>query len=118
MSRVLITGGSRGIGAATAIRFASEGATQLTITYLHRREDALEVAERCEQLGARVTLCQVDLRDHPSSQETLKAAVGEMGGVDVLVNNAGMTSDALALRMTEERWNQVLDTNLKSSFFL
>ena len=118
MSRVLITGGSRGIGAATALRFSLQGIDHLTITYRQQHEQALEIAERCESHGVKVSVCQLDLEDLSTSQERLQHAISEMGGVDILVNNAGTTSDALALRMTEHRWDQVLDVNLKSTFFL
>lgn len=118
MSRVLITGGSRGIGAAVALRFAFLGVDHLTITYRNRHETARAVAELCREQGVKVTLCPIDSREHQSSQESVKRAISEMGGVDILVNNSGMTSDALAMRMTEDRWDEVLDANLKSAFFL
>ncbi len=118
MSKVLITGGSRGIGAEIAKKFAIQGVEHITLSYLHRHKAAEEVAEYCERLGVKTTLCQLDLTHLDDVRDKVRGAITKMGGVDILVNNAGITDDALALRMTEERWESVLHTNLTSPFFL
>ena len=118
MAKVLITGGSRGIGAATAIEFAKQGYIDLFITYKHRKEQAEEVAEACRQYGARVNTSMVDLSDRDQTLALVPRALEVMGGIDCLVNNAGVTQDTLALRMNIDRWESVLEVNLNAAFFL
>ena len=118
MKRALITGGSRGIGAAVAVRLAERGYTELALTYRTRRDAALEVAERCISAGANVELIEVDFASPEDITRCLERIHELWGGVDTLVNNAGITSDALALRMRPDRWSEVLDVNLSAPFFL
>ena len=109
MKRALITGGSRGIGAAVAIELAKRGYSHIGITYRSRLHDAEEVAERCRAYGAAVEVIKADLNETSHAEGVISRVVEVWGGLDVLVNNAGITSDALALRMREERWREVLD---------
>jgi 3-oxoacyl-[acyl-carrier protein] reductase len=118
MAKVLITGGSRGIGAATAIEFAKGENIDLFITYKHRKDQAEEVAETCRQYGARVNTSMVDLSDRDQTLALIPRALEVMGGIDCLVNNAGVTQDTLALRMNIDRWESVLEVNLNAVFFL
>src|SRR5262249_30671831 len=113
--RVVVTGGSRGIGRATALAFAREGAT-VGITYAQRREDAEEALAALAATGASAHAVQADVAD--ATQVTrmfdeLRAALG--GHVDVLVNNAAVTHDALLMMLTESAWDRVLDTDLKGA---
>ena len=118
MDKAFITGGSRGIGAEVAKQLAYNGIGKLVIGYYHRESDAQKVADHCASFGTEVQLCQLDLNDIEEAQSKLKEAVKNMGGIDILINNAGITQDSLALRMNMERWDTVLDVNLKASFFL
>lgn len=118
MSKIFITGGSRGIGSEVAKHFAKKGAKYLTICYFLNRSAAEKVALECRELGAEVHLCQLDLNNQEISELRIKEAIKLMEGIDVLINNAGITEDALALRMTNAKWDQVLQTNLTSPFFL
>ena len=118
MTRAFITGGSRGIGAEIAKCLASQGIKTITLGYHTRHTDAIQVAETCRNLGAQVELCQFDLTSIDIAQEALIRSIKQMGGLDILVNNAGVTEDALALRMTQQRWRNVLATNLDASFFM
>lgn len=118
MKRALITGGSRGIGAAVATQLATRGYSHIGITYRSRLHDAEEVADRCRAHGATVEVIQADLNETSHAEGVISRVVELWGGLDVLVNNAGITSDALALRMREERWREVLDVNLTSPFLM
>jgi 3-oxoacyl-[acyl-carrier protein] reductase len=103
----LVTGGSRGIGAAIARELARAGAN-VTLSYRTGKHEAEEVAQ---EIGARAV--QADVSDG----EQAKALVAEAGDVDVLVNNAGLTRDGVFIRMSDEDWNEVIDTNLGGVFY-
>ena len=118
MSKILITGGSRGIGAGVALHCASLDQAELILTYQSRREQADHVAHLCRQKGATVHLIQADLAQPHQIKALLSQALELTGHIDCLVNNAGITRDALSLRMTEDQWDQVLDVNLKAAFLL
>ena len=111
----LVTGGSRGIGAAIVRRFREEGA-RVAFTYARSAEAADALAA---ELGADDTRAfRSDAADYTQA-ETLVAEVTEaLGPIDVVVNNAGITRDNLVLRMSEEQWDEVIRTNLKSVFNL
>ena len=118
MSKILITGGSRGIGAGVALNCSGLDQAELILTYQNRRDQADQVAELCRQKGASVHLVQADLSDPIQIKDLLARSFDLLGRIDCLVNNAGITRDALSLRMTEEQWDQVLDVNLKAAFLL
>jgi 3-oxoacyl-[acyl-carrier protein] reductase len=107
----LVTGASGGIGEAIARQLHAQGAT---VVLAGRRRDAL--AALAEALGERVSVAVAELAE-PEAAEQLIAAAGE-GGVDALINNAGLTRDNLALRMKDEDWQTVLDVNLSAGFRL
>ena len=113
----VVTGGSRGIGAAIAVKLASLGA-DLALLYAGNGAKAEAVAESCRALGVRAETYLCDVADG----EAVKAAVGkikaELGGVQLLVNNAGITRDGLVAAMKEEDFDAVLDTNLKGAFHM
>jgi 3-oxoacyl-[acyl-carrier protein] reductase len=108
----LVTGASGGIGEAIARQLHAQGAT---VVLAGRRRDAL--AALAEALGERTRVTVADLAE-PGAAEQLIAAAEADGGVDVLVNNAGLTRDNLALRMKDEDWQTVLDVNLSAGFRL
>ena len=113
----LVTGGSRGIGAAIARRFAEQGAA-VAFTYRSSAEQAHAMAAQLSELGVKAKAYQSDASSYQASEELANAVLEEFGKVDILVNNAGITRDNLMLRMTEEMWDDVIQTNLKSIFNL
>lgn len=111
----LVTGASRGIGRAIAIRLAKEGA-DLVLSYASSSEAAESVKIECEALGSRVILVRADVSVSEDVDALFDAAVNEFGRVDILINNAGITKDNIILRMKEEEFDAVIDTNLKGTF--
>ena len=111
----LITGASRGLGRAMAIAFAKEGA-KVAIVYAGNTEAAEACAEECRALGVQAKAYRCDVADYAACGETVEAVAVDLGGVDILINNAGITRDKLLLRMSEEDYDAVLDTNLKGAF--
>ena len=110
----LITGGSRGIGAALVRTFAKEGA-KVAFTY---RSSAGPANELVEELGENVKAYQSDASDFAAAGELIKQVTADLGNINVLINNAGVTRDTLLLRMSEDQWDTVMDNNLKSIFNL
>jgi len=111
----LVTGGSRGIGKAIALQLAEAGADVL-ITYARSAEAAEEVVRQIEETGRKAKAVQADAVDLNEAVKVIAIAQDEFGGLDILVNNAGITRDTLIMRMTEEQWDDVIHTNLKSVF--
>lgn len=113
----VITGGTRGIGLAIAKRLAQEG-YDLLLTY----RDATSVAEaaQAELAGSsrRVEVMAADVSTADGAGATIEAAMQQLGGLDVVVNNAGITRDTLIMRMSDEDWDAVLTTNLKGTFLV
>ena len=113
----LVTGGSRGIGAAIAQRFAEQGA-DVAFTYRSSAEQANAVADQLSALGVKAKAYRSDASSYEAAETLANTVLEEFGKVDILVNNAGITRDNLMLRMTEEMWDEVIETNLKSIFNL
>jgi 3-oxoacyl-[acyl-carrier protein] reductase len=113
--KVLITGSSRGIGAEIAKKMAALGA-EVIINYANSEARAEKVKAEIEAAGGRAHLIQADVSNFDEAAGLVKKAYKKMGGLNVLVNNAGITRDKLILRMKEEDWDQVLDINLKGVF--
>jgi 3-oxoacyl-[acyl-carrier protein] reductase len=111
----LVTGGSRGIGRAIALTLAEYGA-DVAITYRSSVDAANEVKEEIEGKGRKAKAIQADAVSFDGAEEVIGEITVDWEKLDVLVNNAGITKDNLILRMTEEQWDQVIDTNLKSIF--
>jgi 3-oxoacyl-[acyl-carrier protein] reductase len=111
----LITGGARGIGRAIALAFASEGA-HVAFSDIALGSAAQEVVDLIRAKGVKAIALQSDVRDFASTQSVVDSVIKEFQRIDILVNNAGITRDNLLLRMTEEDWDLVIDTNLKGSF--
>jgi len=111
----VVTGSSRGIGRAIALRLAAEGAA-VVVNYHSNEAAANEVVEQIRADGGRAIAVQADVRDPAQAQALINAAKKEFGRVDILVNNAGTTRDMLIMRMSEEDWDLVIDTNLKGAF--
>lgn len=111
----LVTGGSRGIGREIALKLAEYGA-DVAVTYARSADAANEVKEQIEQSGRHSMALQADAVKFEKADEVIQTIVDKWEKLDILVNNAGITRDNLILRMTEEQWDQVMDTNLKSIF--
>jgi len=114
---VLITGASRGIGKAIAERCVAEGA-KVAFTYLSSEEKANALIAELTKDGGVVKGFKSNAADFDAAQTLVDDVVAEFGTIDVLVNNAGITRDNLLMRMTEEMWDEVINTNLKSAFNL
>ncbi|MEZ4920720.1 MAG: 3-oxoacyl-[acyl-carrier-protein] reductase [Saprospiraceae bacterium] len=112
----LITGGSRGIGEALVRRFAAHGA-QVAFTYVSDSSSARANALAAE-LGEGVKAYQSDAGDYAQAETLVADVVKDFGKLDIVVNNAGITRDTLMLRMSEQQWDEVIQTNLKSIFNL
>ena len=111
----LVTGASRGIGAAVALRLASEGAT-VVVNYAGSREAALGVVDAIVAAGGRASAVQADVSDPAACTALVEGVVTEYGAIDILVNNAGITRDGLIVRMSDEDWSAVINTNLTGVF--
>ena len=110
--KVLITGGSRGIGAACVRRFAKQGDD---VVFFYRSSDAAAERLVCE-CGAKAI--RVDVSDPDAVQEAVARAAAELGGIDVLVNNAGIAQIKLLSDITDADWQRMLGTNLSGAFYL
>lgn len=111
----MVTGGSRGIGRAIALTLAEYGA-DVAITYASSADAANEVKEEIKAKGRKAKAIQADAVKLEKAEEVIAEVKDDWGKLDILVNNAGITRDNLILRMNEEQWDQVIDTNLKSIF--
>jgi 3-oxoacyl-[acyl-carrier protein] reductase len=114
---VLVTGGSRGIGRACAVAFGEKGA-RVVLTYVGNEAAAQEAVGLVEAAGGRAVALKLDVADARACAELVERVVKEQGRLDVLVNNAGVAVDGLALRVKDEDWDRQLDTNLKGAFAL
>ena len=112
----LVTGGSRGIGAAIVRLLAQRGAS-VAFCYRQNAELAQQLAQQVQQgTGKKVLAFRADVTDAEQAMTMVQKVQEGLGEVDILVNNAGITRDALLLRMDEEKWDEVLDTNLRGAF--
>ncbi len=110
----VITGAGRGIGRAIALKFAGEGADIVCVS--RTAENAEKVAGEVRALGRKAWAHAVDVADSKAVADAGEKILGETARVDVLVNNAGITRDGLIMRMSEEDWDTVVNTNLKGAF--
>lgn len=113
---ILITGASKGIGRALALGCAREGA-DIILNYHSDRSEADAVAAQIAALGRRAVCLRADISRVPEIEQMFAAARKEFPRLDVLINNAGLTGWASFFDTTEEKWDVVLDTNLKGTFF-
>lgn len=111
----VVTGASRGIGRAVALRLAREQAA-VVINYNGSREKAEEVVREIEAAGGTACAMQCDVSDFQACETFFQEVVQRFGRVDILVNNAGVTRDGLLMKMSEEDFDKVVDTNLKGAF--
>lgn len=111
----LVTGAGRGIGKAIALALGKAGA-DVAITFARSAEAAEAVKAELESMGRKALIYQADAVDAKRADEVIGDIVNQWGKLDVLVNNAGITKDTLIMRMSEEQWDDVIQTNLKSVF--
>ena len=111
----LVTGASRGIGRAIALRLAAEGAN-IAINYAGNTAKAEETKAAIEVAGGKAALFQAAVSDSAQVEQMVASVLETFGSLDILVNNAGITRDGLLMRMKEEDFDAVLDTNLKGIF--
>jgi 3-oxoacyl-[acyl-carrier protein] reductase len=113
----IITGASRGIGRSIALKCAAEGA-KIAFTYLSSDEKAKALEDELKAQGVDAKGFKSNAADYASAEDLVKQVVELFGTVDIVVNNAGITRDNLLMRMTEEQFDEVINTNLKSVFNL
>lgn len=113
--RVLLTGGSRGIGRATVIELARRGA-DVAFTFSRNAESAETVRAEAAGFGTKVLAFQSDVANFDAAKQLVTDVREQLGGVDVVVNNAGIVRDKLLLQMNESDWDEVMNTNLKGVF--
>lgn len=111
----LITGGSRGIGKAIALQFASQG-LRVAVNYISNRDAADEVVKLVEDAGSSAVAVQGDVTKRPDVERIFAETSETLGPVEILVNNAGIISDSLLMRMSDEDWDSVIDLDLRSVF--
>lgn len=111
----LVTGASRGIGRAIALELAQRG-YDVAINYAGSEDKAKEVAASVEQLGRKAIVVKADVTNESDVKSMVKSVITELGSIDILVNNAGITRDNLLIRMKEDEFDQVINTNLKGVF--
>ena len=112
----LVTGASRGIGRAVALALAAEGAS-VALNFAGNVAAAEAVRAEIESAGGKAILVPADVSDENAVEDMVKTVTEAFGSIDILVNNAGITRDGLLLRMKEEDWDAVLNTNLKGVFY-
>ena len=111
----LITGGSRGIGEGVAIKFAEEGA-HIAFTYVSSDEKAKILEEKLSSYGVKAKGFKSNAGVYADAEKTVSEVLKEFSTIDICVNNAGISRDNLLLRMTEQQWDEVMETNLKSVY--
>lgn len=111
----IVTGGSRGIGRAVCLRLAKEG-VHIILNYTSNKEAAEETAKVCEEFGVQVRIVQANVSKAEACEMLFAEALKINGRVDILVNNAGITRDNLLIRMKDEDFDAVIQTNLRGTF--
>ena len=111
----IVTGGTRGIGKAIVAELAKRGAN-VAFNYSKSADEAAKLKAEIEAAGGKVFAASCDVANTEAAADFVKQAAGEFGAIDFLVNNAGITRDTLILRMKEDDWDSVIDTNLKGAW--
>jgi 3-oxoacyl-[acyl-carrier protein] reductase len=113
--KAVVTGGSRGIGRAIALLYAKEGADVL-VNYHSNDAAAKETVAEIEKLGRKGVAVAADVANYASAQNMIDECVKQLGGVDIVVNNAGVSKPSMLLKMKEEDWDAIIDIHLKAAF--
>jgi len=111
----VVTGGSRGIGRSIALELAAKGAN-VVVNYTSRYEAALSVVREIEEFGVSGMAVKADVSKAEEVENLVNEVLNKFGGIDILINNAGITRDNLIIRMTEQEFDEVINTNLKGAF--
>lgn len=112
----LVTGGSRGIGRAIALELSARGAA-VAVNYAASAEAASEVVNLVRAGGGRAVALGADVADPAAAAGLIARTAEELGGLDILINNAGINRDGLAMRLSDEDWRRVIDVDLSGAFF-
>ena len=113
--KAIVTGGSRGIGRAIALMYAKEGADVL-VNYHSNDAAAKDTVAEIEKLGRKGVAVAADVANYKSAQSMVDECVKQLGGVDIVVNNAGISKPSMLLKMKEEDWDTIIDIHLKAAF--
>lgn len=113
---IIITGASRGIGREIALKLAKEGAN-IVVGYRSSEEDAIKLKKEIESYGSKALIVKGDVTESNYAKELVNICKEVLGSIDVLINNAGITKDGLIMRMRDEDFSSVIDTNLKGTFY-
>ena len=113
----VVSGGSRGIGRAVCIRLAKEGAN-IVFSYVSNADAVANTAEECKALGAEVVSVKGDVAKKEDCENLIKIATENFGKIDILVNNAGITRDNILMMMSDEEFDEVIQTNLKGTYMM
>lgn len=113
--RAIVTGGTRGIGKAIVLELADKGC-DVVFTYHSSEQAAREVEQEACQKGVKAFGIKADASQFSEAEKTVQYAIENLGGLDILINNAGITKDGLLMRMSEKDFDDVIDANLKSVF--
>jgi 3-oxoacyl-[acyl-carrier protein] reductase len=113
--KAIVTGGSRGIGRAIALMYAKEGADVL-VNYHSNDAAAKDTVAEIEKLGRKGIAVAADVADYTSAQNMVEECVKQLGGVDIVVNNAGVSKPSMLLKMKEEDWDAIINIHLKAAF--
>ena len=111
----IVTGGSLGIGTAIALKLAEFGAN-VAINYRKHKEEAEKVIEKVKDMGCKGLMIQADISNFEDAAKMIDNVKNEFGGLNILINNAGINRDGVIWKMTEEQWDSVIDVNLKGYF--
>lgn len=112
---VIITGASRGLGKAMALKYGKEGWSVL-VNYLAQKKEAEDVAEKIKRLDGEAEIYKGDVTNIKDVENMIDTAMKKWNKIDVLINNAGVARDSLLIKMSEDDWDKVIDTNLKGAF--
>lgn len=113
--KAIVTGGSRGIGKAIALMYAKEGA-DVMVNYHSNDAAAKETVAEIEKLGRKGVAVAADVADYKSAQNMVDECVKQLGGVDIVVNNAGVSKPSMLLKMPEADWDYIINVHLKAAF--
>ena len=113
--KAIVTGGSRGIGRAIALMYAKEGADVL-VNYHSNDAAAKDTVAEIEKLGRKGIAVAADVANYKSAQDMVEECVKQLGGVDIVVNNAGVSKPSMLLKMKEEDWDAIINIHLKAAF--
>jgi 3-oxoacyl-[acyl-carrier protein] reductase len=113
----VVTGGTRGIGRAITLALAEAGA-KLVVNYLSNEVTAEETAKLVGEFNCEIAFVKGDIGKTETAQRIVDEAIARFGQIDILVNNAGKTADNLLIRMSDEEWDTVIETNLRSTFLM